>query len=170
MAAKKQDPIPVPTKPVKAEPKPTKEAKPVKAPKEPKAEPKPVAPKYKFPKTVGACADYLFTLKAKRLEQSKVVAAMEAEESALKEYIIQTLPKSETTGVAGKLARVTVVTKQVPQVKDWDKFRAFIVKNKRWDLMQKQISAGAIKEIWDAKKQVPGVESFTATTISLNKI
>ena len=77
---------------------------------------------YKFPKTMGACADRIYELKNKRLAMQKEVDAVEAEEKALKEHIINTLPKSETTGVAGKLARVTVVTKQVPQVKDWEAF------------------------------------------------
>ena len=68
----------------------------------------------KFPKTLGACADRVYELRAKRLAAQKDVDAIEAEEKALKEHIINTLPKSETTGVAGKVARVTVVTKQVP--------------------------------------------------------
>ena len=58
---------------------------------------------------------------------------VEAEEKALKEHIIQTLPKSEASGVAGKVARVTVVTKDVPQVKDWDAFYKYVSKTKSFD-------------------------------------
>lgn len=127
-------------------------------------------PAYKFPKHMGACADLLYDLKNRRLAQDKVAGALLEEEKALKEHIIQNLPKSEASGIAGKVARVTVVTKEVPQLKDDDKFFAFMAKNKRWDLMQRRISDTAVREMWDSGKKVPGVEPFTVVTISLNKL
>ena len=62
-----------------------------------------------------------------------------------------------------------MTTKQVPQVKDYEPFYAFIKKENRFDLLQKRLSEGAIKEIWDQGKVVPGIEAFTAVTISLTK-
>lgn len=126
--------------------------------------------KYKFPKAMGACADKLFELRAKRLAMQKEVDAVEAEEKALKEHIINTLPKSEASGVAGKLARVTVGIKEVPQVKDWAAFYAYVKKTGSFDLMQKRLTDGAIKERWEAGKEVPGVEHFNAVSVSINKI
>ena len=129
-----------------------------------------MATQFKFPKTMGACADKLYILKQERLKQQKVVDALKEEEEALKEHIIQTLPKSESTGVAGKLARVTVVPKVVPQVKDYDKLYAHILKTKSFDLLQRRLNDTAIKARWDENKQVPGVEPFTTSTVSLNKV
>lgn len=126
--------------------------------------------KYKFPKALGACADKLFELRNKRLEMQKAVDAVAAEESALKNHIIENLPKSEASGVAGKLARVTVVTKQVPQVKDWDAFYKYVKKTGSFDLMQKRLTDAAIKERWEAGKEVPGVEHFNAVSVSINKV
>lgn len=125
---------------------------------------------YKFPKALGSCADKLFELRNKRLEQQKLVDAIEAEEKALKEHIIQNLPKSEASGVAGKKARVTVVMKEVPQVKDWDAFYKYVAKTKSFDLMQRRLTDAAVKERWEAGKQIPGVEVFKAVTISMNKV
>lgn len=127
-------------------------------------------PKFKFPKAMGACADRLYELRQKRLEEQKKVDLIEAEEKALKEHIIQNLPKSEASGVAGKLARVTVVTKQIPQVKDWDAFYKHVKKTGQFDLMQRRITDAAIKERWEAGKEVPGVEHFNAVSISINKV
>lgn len=127
-------------------------------------------PKYKFPKAMGACADRLYQLRQKRLEMQKEVDKVAAEEAALKEHIINTLPKSEASGVAGKLARVTVVTKQIPQVKDWDAFYKYVKKTGQFDLMQRRITDAAIKERWEAGKEVPGVEHFNAVSISVNKV
>jgi hypothetical protein len=125
---------------------------------------------YKFPKAMGACADKLFELRNKRLAGQKLVDEVEAEEKALKAYIIENLPKSEASGVAGKLARVTVVTKQVPQVKDWDAFYKYVKKTGSFDLMQKRLTDAAIKERWEAGKEIPGVEHFNAVSVSINKV
>jgi hypothetical protein len=127
-------------------------------------------PKFKFPKTMGACADRLYELRQKRLEMQKEVGKIEAEEKALKEHIIQNLPKSEASGIAGKLARVTVITKVVPQVKDWDAFYKYVKKTGQFDLMQRRINDGAIKERWEAGKEIPGVEHFNAVSVSINKV
>ncbi len=126
--------------------------------------------KYKFPKAMGACADKLFELRNKRLAMQKDVDVVAAEESALKNHIIENLPKSEASGVAGKLARVTVVTKQIPQVKDWDAFYKYVKKTGSFDLMQKRLTDAAIKERWEAGKEVPGVEHFNAVSVSINKV
>jgi len=126
--------------------------------------------KYKFPKALGACADKLFELRNKRLAEQKKVDEIAAEETALKNHIIENLPKSEASGVAGKLARVTVVTKQVPQVKDWDAFYKYVKKTGSFDLMQKRLTDAAIKERWEAGKEVPGVEHFNAVSVSINKV
>lgn len=128
-----------------------------------------VKPKYVFPKTMGACADKLFETKARRLAMQKEVDAIEDEEKALKEHIINTLPKSDT-GAAGKLARVTVVNKTLAQVTDWPAFYAYIKKTNQFDLMQRRVSDTAVFERWDNKKEVPGVGKMTVTSVSLNKI
>ena len=125
---------------------------------------------YKFPKAMGACADLLYQLKAKRLAGQNLVDEVEAEEKALKAYIINNLPKSEASGVAGKVARVTVVTRDEPQIEDADKFRAYIIKTKRWDLMQNRLAPAAVKELWEAGKTVDGVKAFQIVTLSLNKV
>lgn len=126
--------------------------------------------KYKFPKALGACADNLFELRNKRLAKQKKVDEIASEETALKNYIIENLPKSEASGVAGKLARVTVVTKQVPQVKDWDAFYKYVKKTGSFDLVQKRLTDAAIKERWEAGKEIPGVEHFNVVSVSINKV
>lgn len=127
-------------------------------------------PTFKVPKSLAACADLLYTTKARRLEVQKQVDELEKQEIQLKEYIINNLPKSQATGVAGKLARVTLVQKTKPQVQDWDKFYAYVKKNGAFEMLQRRLSDAAIQERWDNKKQVPGVEPFKVTTVSVNKV
>lgn len=128
------------------------------------------APKYKFPKALGACADKLFELRNKRLDMQKLVDEVEAEEKAYKNHLIENLPKSEASGVAGKLARITIVTKQIPQVKDWVAFHAHVKKSGNFDLLQKRLSDAAIKERWEEGKEVPGVEHFNVVSVSINRV
>lgn len=127
-------------------------------------------PKYKFPKAMGACADLLYQLRQKRLEMQKEVDKIAAEEAALKEHIINTLPKSEASGVAGKVARVTVVTKEVPQVEDWDSFYKYVKRTGAFDLMQRRLTEAAVKERWEAGEEIPGVKHFQVVTVSINKV
>lgn len=125
---------------------------------------------FKVPKTVGACADLLFELRAKKSEAKKVVDEIEAQEKAVKDFLIENLPKSSQTGAVGKLAKAQVVTKQEPQVENWDALYAHISKTKSWDLLQRRLSTGAIKERWENKKQVPGVGVFPVVSVSVTKV
>jgi hypothetical protein len=127
-------------------------------------------PKFKFPKSLGACADRLYSLRGERLAAQKIADALEAEEKALKAHIINTLPKSEASGIAGKLCRITVVSKEIPQVKDWDKFYKFMGKKKTYDFLQRRLNDSLVKEYWDDGKTVDGVEAFIVKTVSMNKL
>lgn len=125
---------------------------------------------FKPPKTIGACADRLYELREKRLAQQKLVDAIQEEEVQLREHLINTLPADEASGVAGKLARVTVVGKDVPQVKDWAAFYKHIQKTGDFDLLGKSISKEHVKELLADKKRIPGLGSVRVKTVSLNKL
>jgi hypothetical protein len=125
---------------------------------------------FKLPKTVGQAADRLYKLKEMKAELAKQEAAIEEEQKALKAFIINTLPKSEATGVAGKVARVTVVTKEVPRVEDWDLFWSKFNKKTDYDLLNRAINVTAANLRLDAGKKVPGVGLFSVTSVSLNKV
>jgi hypothetical protein len=125
---------------------------------------------FKFPKALGACADKLFELRNKRLEMQKAVDLVAKEESALKTHIIDNLPKSQASGVAGKLARVSITSKEIPQVKDWTVFYEYVRKTKQFDLMQRRLSDGAVKDRLDEGINIPGVELFNAVSVSINKL
>lgn len=128
------------------------------------------APKFVIPKKIGDCADALYKKREERLALQKQVELLAEQESQLKNHIINNLPKSNTTGVSGKVANVRVVTEDVPQVKDWDKLQAYIKKNGAFDLLQRRVNAKAVEERWADKKKVPGVEAFGVTKVSCTKV
>lgn len=125
---------------------------------------------YKFPKHIAACGDRAYELRQQRLAMQREVDAIEAEEKALKEHIINTLPKSEASGVAGKVARTTIVTKTEPQVSDWDALYKHVKKTGEFDLLNRAINKAAAKERWERGAEVPGVIGMTVISVSLVKV
>jgi hypothetical protein len=128
------------------------------------------APAFKLPKTIGACADLLYQTRESRLDLQHDAKDLEAREKAIKEHLVNTLPKSETTGVAGKLARVAVTTDEVNQVEDWDKFYAYIKKTGFFHLLGRTIKQEAIDEILASGKKIPGVKKFPVVKVSCTKV
>lgn len=123
----------------------------------------------RIPKGVGACADLLGKLKAEKAELTKKMNKLDENYRAVKEYVIQTLPKSAAKGVSGKNFRATIKTKEVPSPKDWDKIYKHITRTKSFDLLQRRLSSTAVKDRWEDGKKIPGIESFTITDVSVTK-
>lgn len=132
----------------------------------PKEESKPIL----VPKAIGAAADRMYEVRQARYQLQKVVDRLQAEESGLAEYLIRSIPKSEASGVAGKTARATINKKEKPRVTDWEKLWAYILKTKATDMLQRRVSEEAVVSRWEAKKKIPGVESFEVVSVSLNKV
>jgi len=131
---------------------------------------KPAKLSTKVPKSMAACADLLYTTRQDRLALQKTVDALEGFEKALKAHVIDNLPKSSATGAAGKVARVQVVSEDVPQVKDWEKLYAHIKKTNSFDLLNRALNKKAVEARWDNKKKVPGVEEFKVVKVSVTKL
>lgn len=144
------------------------------APAEPKAA-KGGAKKYVPPKNMALCADEFYKLREKRLAMQKEVDAIEAMEGACREQLINNLPKSEASGIAGKLCRVAVENKEIVRVTDWDAFWGFIVtefkKNRGVSgILQRRVNENMVKELWAAKRKVPGTESMDVPVLRCNKL
>lgn len=127
---------------------------------------------FKPPKSLAVCADLLYTTREERLTLQKEVDVLVAKESALREHLINNLPKSDASGIAGKLARASVELKTTIKVADWDKLYAYVIKNAKkgsFALLQRRVSDGAVREIWEQGKEVPGCEPYKVPVISITK-
>ena len=124
----------------------------------------------RFPKKIGDIPDLYYETKQRRLEMAKVVRELEKQEKFLRQFVIDNVPKSNTTGVAGHIAKVQIIPKSTPQCKDWDKLYAFILKTRRLEMLQRRLSIEAINEYIDAGKNVPGIEIFNYKDVSLTKL
>lgn len=130
----------------------------------------PVPKVLKVPRSLGGCADRLMLLRDLKKTAAAAVARIAEEESLIKNHLIETLPKSDAIGVAGKIARVTITAKVQPTVKDWDKFFAYVHKKKAYDLLQRRVSGTAVQDRWDNGLELPGVEKFNVVGVSVVKV
>lgn len=124
----------------------------------------------KLPSTPAACADLLFVTREQRLDLQRRLDKMAELESALKEWFIENLPRSDASGIAGKIARVQIKANPTPVVDDWDKFYAYVKRHNAFELLQRRLNETAVKERWEDKKQVPGVGVFQAKKVSCTKL
>lgn len=125
---------------------------------------------FKKAKTQGARADLYYEMNNKRLELNRQAKTIEDFTAKLGKWFIQELPDKDSTGVAGKVARIQVKDDTVPRVMDWSKFYAHIKKNNAFELLNRAVNAKSVKERWDNKKQVPGVDKFSIKKISITKV
>ena len=123
----------------------------------------------KMPKTLGACVDLAYQIRADRLEIERKVDAMKKEEKELEEHIFQTFAKADIDKAGGTIATAAITRTVVPNVTDWDQFYKYIMKTKSLDLLERRPSRSAFRERLDAGETVPGVEAFERIGLSLTK-
>lgn len=118
-----------------------------------------------IPKSAAACADLLYTTRNQRLALNREVEKLEELESALKDFFINSLSK-DSTGIAGRIARVQVTPKVIPIVEDWPGFYKYVKRTGSFDLLQKRLATQAIEDRWESGTKIPGVGRLQAKTVS----
>jgi hypothetical protein len=122
----------------------------------------------------GAAADLLYELRGLGKQLGALSAPFDdvlgPAIKALEEHFVNSLKVGEASGVQGFAARVQVTDNPVPVVKNWAKFYEHIRKTKSFELLNRAVNRAAVKERWDMKKQVPGVDVFHAKNVSCTKL
>lgn len=123
-----------------------------------------------IPKVLGACADLLYRLRQDRLKAQKRLDELASREAQLKDHLIQQLPKSKATGVAGRVARALVTMRDVPDVRDWPALQTHIMRTGSFELLQRRLASQAVVERWEEGREVPGVGRFRLVTVSVTRL
>lgn len=124
----------------------------------------------KMSTTLGATIDALWKIIEERKALSAADKALSEKEQILRDYLQNNFDKSGLGGAKGKYATVSLKTQTVADVQDWDKFYAYIAKHKAWECLQKRPGITALRERWDAGKEVPGVSSKEITVLSVTAV
>ena len=120
---------------------------------------------------LAQCPDEYRRVRDIRLAMEKEVEAVRAYESALKNHMIQSIPK-DTAGVFGLQFKAQVVTKPTIRVSEggWPALAQYIAQTGRFDFMQKRINPGALLEMWDGGQAIPGTERAVDVDLSVTKV
>jgi hypothetical protein len=133
--------------------------------------------------TLAQCADRLYLVREERLGQDRSSKVLKEEENTLKERIIEELPKSDASGIAGKVARVAVKTDTIQQVNDWTAFYDWVldeaIKHRRkktglehsvFDMFYRAINQSAVEERIERGEKVAGIGPFKVVKVSITKV
>lgn len=123
-----------------------------------------------LPSSIGRCADAYHEVRELRLAMEKEVKAVQKRETELKNHILDNLSASDDTGAAGKYYRAQIKTSEEPTVTDWDDLHDYVYEHDRFDLLARQITKGAVKEMLEAGEKLPGVNKVTVKKLSITKI
>lgn len=121
-------------------------------------------------KDLAKMVDRLYKIRQDRYALQKKVDALKTEETSIETQLIDALPASDASGIAGHVARATITRKAVPVVEDWAAFYKYVKKTGQFELMQKRLSDSAVKERWDDGKAIPGVGSLQVKKVNLAKV
>ena len=119
--------------------------------------------------SLGLQIDALFKLREKlrdiqqqEKDQMELIGAAET-------VLMETMEREGVDKSTGKLATASISETIAANVVDWDEFYAFVYKNKAGYLLQKRVSDPAVRELFETKGKVPGVEPYTKRKLNLRK-
>lgn len=121
------------------------------------------------PKVLGAAIDALDELRdSRKALQAKAERAKELE-SKFEEAIFSKFTKAELEGGRGKRAQASVTRREHATIEDYDRLSAYILEKGELDLLQRRLSAEAVKARWSEGVVVPGVGKYVDVRLSLTK-
>ena len=116
-------------------------------------------------------ADAFKELREKRLALKREVDALYQLEKDLKHELIQHLQEAKgVTGISGQLCRIALRPKHTAQVENWDALYDHIRSTGEFELLQRRVGEGAVKERWDNGDVVPGVIDYETADLSVTKV
>jgi hypothetical protein len=123
------------------------------------------------PPTIGELVRKLSSIRDRITAAGKKVDALKAERNAIELQLMGTLDHSGVKRISAGSHTATVTESVLPQVKDWDAFYRFILRNKAVHLLERRPLSSAFRETLELRngRPIPGVESFIKRSISLRK-
>lgn len=120
--------------------------------------------------TIGGLIDQMSALR----EERRALAARDKE--LTKQYdelgtqLLALMDAEGTTKSSSGKATATITEIINFNILDWDDFMAYLGKNKLYHLVQRRVSTPSVRELFESKGKVPGLEPFVKREISLRNI
>lgn len=107
--------------------------------------------------------------RAERLALAKQVEALEEVEKALKQQVMDNLRKAKNKAISNGERLFQLVTKDEPTIDDWPALYKHIQKTGEFELLERRVNRGSVKERWQIGKKVPGIGSIPVESLSDTK-
>lgn len=110
----------------------------------------------------------LLLKRKERLELQRKADLLEQEEKALAEELIQFMVTSGMDETRDGADVAYLHESQEPTATFWPAILDYIIENKAPDLLQKRLTASAVKLRWKEGEIIPGIESVTKRSLKFN--
>lgn len=120
--------------------------------------------------TVGSLIDAMHTVREARRTLAEEDKKLSDELANLESRLINLMDAEGITKSTGKTATASISESLQFNTVDWDAFTTFMAKKKWFHLVQRRISAPAVREIFEKSGAVPGLEPFTKREINLRNL
>lgn len=120
--------------------------------------------------TVGSLIDTMSALRDERRALAEKDKALATQYDELELQLIDMLDAQGTTKSASATASASIGESTQFNTEDWDRFMAYMVKNKLFHLVQRRVSTPAVLELYTAKGVVPGLTPYTKRKINLRNL
>lgn len=108
--------------------------------------------------------------RAARLAKSKELKALEVDEVMAKQVLIIEMKELGMMVVGSGTSSVKRKTTPKPRVTDWAVFTAYVKKHDAFDVFQRRLNDGAIKERMEAGEDVPALDFYDAESLTVSKV
>mgnify|MGYP003519491479 CR=1 FL=1 len=120
--------------------------------------------------TIGGLIDQMSALREERRKLDAQSTEVQKVCDALEIQLIELMDAEGATKSTGHVASASIAETVEFNTQDWDSFMAYVAKTKQFHLVQRRVSAPSVRELFESKGKVPGLEPYTKRKISLRNI
>lgn len=113
-------------------------------------------------------ASEILAVRKKRLSLQREADLLEQEEKGLMNLLINHMNTHGIELFRDGEDEVALIVTEEPVVTDWPKLLDYIVDQGAVDLLQKRVTASAIKARWNDDQSVPGVQQIKKQSLKFN--
>lgn len=122
------------------------------------------------PAPLGSMIDALFDQREKKRALEADVKKVEEVIHAAEAAILERLDSEGLDKSTGKKATVSKTTVISTNIVDWDTFTKYVKRTGYFHLIQRRVSDPAVRELFETKGAVPGLEPFPKTKLNLRTL
>ena len=121
-------------------------------------------------KKLDELIDKMFMLREAKRGLDSQLKDVKDQLSNLQQQLLVRFNEVGTDYARGSFASASITESVVPQIDDWGQVAEWVMENDAIYLLHRRISSGPWKELRDAGTDVPGIEPYTKTAISLRRL